>query len=176
MEWINLNLFKLLNNCTYDKVLEVKLQIDMKNFLKIITFSLPLIALDQLTKYYAVQGDLNQEFIPGFFRFTLKYNEGIALSIPLEGNLQLIVIFGILLVGAYYVKKYFDLSKPIIQFTVASILGGAIGNLIDRFTRGAVVDFIAVWDFPVFNLADVFIFYSVCILIYMELRGKGEEN
>ena len=144
----------------------------MKNLIKIIFYSLPLIALDQVTKYYVVEGKLTGEFIPNFFSFTLKYNEGIALSIPLEGNLQLVVIFLVLLIGAYYVRKYFDLSKTTIQLTVASILGGAIGNLIDRFTRGAVVDFIAIWDFPVFNLADVFIFYSVCILIYLELKGK----
>lgn len=144
----------------------------MKNFLKIILLSFPLICLDQLTKYYAVEGKLAGEIIPHFLHFSLKYNKGIALSIPLEGNLQLIVIFLILILGTYYVKKYFDLSKTIIQITLASILGGAIGNLIDRFTQEAVVDFIAIWNFPVFNLADVFIFYSVCILIYLELKGK----
>ena len=146
----------------------------MKNLSKIIGFSLPLIALDQLTKYYVVQGKLVAEFIPNFFSFTLKYNEGIALSLPLKGNLQITVISLILLVGGYYVRKYFDLSKLSIQLTVASIFGGAVGNLIDRFYRGAVVDFIAVWNFPIFNLADIFIFYSVCILIYLELRRKED--
>lgn len=145
---------------------------NMKNLFKIIFYSVPLIALDQVTKYYVVQGKLTAEFIPNYFSFSLRYNEGIALSLPLKGTPQIALILLIILIGAYYVRKYFDLSKTTNQFIVASIFAGAAGNLIDRFTRGAVIDFIAVWNFPVFNLADVFIFYSVCVLIFLELRGK----
>ncbi len=144
----------------------------MKNTIKIILYSIPLIVLDQITKFYAVTGKLAGEIIPNVLNFSLKFNTGIALSLPLEGATQITIIFIILILGGYYVKKHFDLSKMTNQLVVASILGGAVGNLIDRFSRGAVVDFIAFWNFPVFNLADVFIFYSVCILIYLELRGK----
>lgn len=144
----------------------------MKNTIKIIGYSLPLIALDQITKFYAVTGKLSGEIIPHFLNFSLKFNKGIALSLPLTGPAQIIIIFLILIIGGFYVKKYFNLTKTTNQLIIASILGGAIGNLIDRFYQGAVVDFIAIWNFPVFNLADVFIFYSVCVLIYLELRGK----
>lgn len=144
----------------------------MKKFLTIIAFALPLIFLDQVVKFYALTGKLEGEIIPHFFSFTLKMNEGIALSLPIEGWFQIALIFLILIFGGFYVRKYLNLKNTVNQWIVASILGGAVGNLIDRFWRGAVVDFIAIWHFPVFNLADVFIFYGVCLLFYFELTEK----
>jgi len=145
----------------------------MKNLFKIIGYSLPLILLDQVTKFYVVNGKLIGEIIPDYLSFTLRFNKGIALSLPLRGKTQIFLIFLVLILGIWYIRKHFNLNKTTNQFILASILGGAIGNLIDRFNHGAVVDFISIWKFPIFNLADVFIFYSMYILIYLELKGKS---
>ena len=107
----------------------------------------------------------------------LFYNEGVAFSMlkSLGDNLkwvQLVLILGIILYVFYdgYLKKY--------AFAIGLIIGGALGNLYDRFIHKGVVDYVA-WhcgfDFAVFNYADVMIDLGVAIILlltYLEYRKE----
>src|SRR5690606_7825786 len=95
--------------------------------------------------------------IEDIFRLVYVENRGIAFSLPLTG-LPLQIVTVLLLIGIFYaIKKYKVYEDRFLFFTVIMILGGAIGNAIDRILRGYVVDFISIGSFPVFNVADSFV-------------------
>jgi signal peptidase II len=108
----------------------------------------------------------------------LHYNRGVAFSMLafLEGNLkwvQLVLIFGIIFYIFYegYIKQY--------AFPLGLIIGGALGNLYDRFIHEGVVDYVA-WhcgfDFAVFNYADVMIDLGVAIILLLSFLEYREEK
>ena len=108
----------------------------------------------------------------------LYYNRGVAFSMLLElgDNLkwvQLLLISGIIFYILYegYVKKY--------AFPLGLIIGGALGNLYDRFIHEGVVDYVA-WhcgfDFAVFNYADVMIDVGVAIILLLSFLEYREEK
>lgn len=130
------------------------------------------ILIDQITKHYAAQLTSKVILIPNFFAFELHHNTGIALSIPLYGTLQIVLILIILVFGLYFLQKDFDLQKKTTQILVALILGGALGNLLDRLLYGYVIDFISIWHFPIFNFADIFIFLGICGFLWHELKQQ----
>ena len=112
------------------------------------------------------------ELLGEWVRFTLAYNENLALSIPFPLIAQIILSVILLGVLIFYFwkshppKTYWDIGA------VAMIFGGALGNLIDRMLFARVVDFIAVWQFPIFNLADTFLFLGVVFLVGKEMLKK----
>ncbi|KAB8331819.1 lipoprotein signal peptidase [Scytonema tolypothrichoides VB-61278] len=126
--------------------------------------------LDQLTKYWVVQtfnSGQTQALLPGIFHFTYVTNTGAAFSL-LTGKvewlrwLSLGVSLALIALAWFTVLHFWD------QLGYGFILGGAIGNGIDRFVHGYVVDFLdfRLINFPVFNLADVFINIGIiCLLI-----------
>ncbi|MGB3616341.1 MAG: signal peptidase II [Elainellaceae cyanobacterium] len=139
------------------------------------------IALDQLTKYWVVQGMRLQETIPiwdGVFHFTYVLNTGAAFSLFRDSGgwlrwLSLIVSLGLIALAL--------LGPPMIrweQFGFGFILGGALGNGIDRFDSGAVVDFLdfRLIRFPIFNLADVFINVGIACLLIAAFWQSGQSN
>ncbi len=130
------------------------------------------IVLDHLTKFWVVQNFQLEESLalwPGVFHFTYVTNTGAAFSLFSNGGvywlrwLSLIVSLG-LMAWAWFGPK-FNLWE---QIGYVLILGGALGNGVDRFVSGYVVDFLhfRLIDFPVFNVADVSInFGIICLLI-----------
>jgi signal peptidase II len=127
--------------------------------------------LDQLSKYWVVQNfNLTETLplLPGVFHLTYVTNTGAAFSL-LTGKaewlrwLSLAVSLGLMAL-AWFGPVLITLE----QLGYGLILGGALGNGIDRFVAGSVVDFLdfRLIQFPVFNLADVFINIGiVCLLI-----------
>jgi signal peptidase II len=129
------------------------------------------LVLDQLTKYWTVQAlplGATVPLWPGVFHLTHVTNTGAAFSLFSEGGewlrwLSLLVSLGLMLLA---------ILGPAMQawegMGYGFILGGALGNGIDRFATGEVVDFLDFrWiHFPVFNLADVFINIGIiCLLV-----------
>jgi signal peptidase II len=105
-----------------------------------------------------------------WLRLVLHKNEGIAFSLPLTGTPQLVVSVLLLGVLFWYWKK-----QVVTKFEHAGMMlitAGAFGNLTERVLYGEVTDYFAVWRFPVFNLADSFIFCGVVVLIASELLTK----
>jgi signal peptidase II len=150
------------------------------------------IVLDQLTKKIAEAELLLHKPVAVFpsFNFTLMYNKGAAFSFLSEaGGWQR--IFFVILSTAISIFLFFWLKQitgdekqknnQLIQIAIALILGGAIGNLIDRVLTGEVVDFIQVYYstyyFPAFNIADSAITLGAGLLILdMFLEAKRNKS
>ncbi len=127
-----------------------------------------VIALDQISKQIAVNSIGRGESVDVFFglELTNTRNRGVAFGL-LEGN---DVVLGVLIAVALGVLAvYFTLhaSRPLLWLPVGLLLGGALGNLIDRAREGAVIDFIDPVAWPAFNVADAAIVIGVLALLYV---------
>jgi signal peptidase II len=122
--------------------------------------------------------------IPGFFSITHVRNPGAAFGLFVDAPvaLRLTLFIGITLVAIAMILTFYRRLAPGDRFSALSlglILGGAVGNLIDRITRGEVVDFLhfRLWggyQWPDFNLADSFIVVGVALLVIELLAVEGE--
>lgn len=122
-----------------------------------------LVLLDQITKIMILNNvayGANIEVIPDFFSITHRVNSGAAWSV-FEGQMTMFYIITVfaLIVFGYYFKDVDFKSKKIYSLGVSILIGGTIGNFIDRIRLQGVVDFldfiIFKYDFPVFNVADI---------------------
>ncbi|MGM5482193.1 MAG: signal peptidase II [Nanobdellota archaeon] len=131
-------------------------------FAIIVIFS--VLIFDQLTKFFlqrALFMGREIKLLGDFFKLRLTFNTGAAFSILLDSNMLLIFLSGIILtLLLFYLYKEKDK-----RFPIGLVIGGALGNLIDRFVYGAVVDFVDIWIWPVFNFADVAISIGVIFLV-----------
>ena len=153
-----------------------------------------VIGLDQYSKFLVVQLLSEEEVvsvIPKFFNVTLVYNPGVAFGMMAElpDHIRQFALAGTTLLAfaaiVYFLLKdyYHDL---VAQSALAMIIGGAVGNIIDRVRLGRVIDFLDVYyqtyHWPAFNIADSAICVGVAILLIRkpastalkELRGKIE--
>jgi len=144
---------------------------------------LSIIVLDQWSKNLAIAllGEYERSNYLSFLDFTLIYNKGIAFSLfDFQSGMQtlpLIIITFIAIAFFIFLLVRNEWSK-IEEIGILLIIGGAIGNFIDRVTQGSVTDFILVYYndfyFPAFNLADSFITFGIIILLITELLKKKE--
>lgn len=142
------------------------------------------VVLDQLTKYLIVSGGMPQgEIIPGLINFTYVENTGSAFGAFSSGTTILTIVSALLaVVLAIVLIKNRKKSGRLFGIGLAMIIGGAIGNFIDRAFQGFVTDFIefGFFRFPVFNIADCFVVVGVVLLmiyiIFMhDKRGSGSK-
>lgn len=144
-----------------------------------------LVAVDQIVKYLIQANvDLNQTIpvIDGVFHITYIQNFGAAFSILQNQRLLLLIVSGaaILALFTYLVWKK-KAMHWMASLSFSLIIAGGIGNLIDRFTKGYVVDFFDFRIWPIFNVADVAVCCGCCLLIFyvlfwerrVEQRQKG---
>lgn len=155
----------------------------MKYTLFGIGLALLLVAVDQLTKYLAIFFLKDQsplELIPGAFELRYLENRGVAFGL-FQGQRAGILLTGLLILAvlcyAYYrlpaKKNYLPLHMICVAMTA-----GAIGNMIDRFCRGYVVDFFyfSLIDFAIFNVADIYITVSAVLLVILMMFYYKEED
>jgi signal peptidase II len=132
-----------------------------------------VIALDQGTKALVrssvAVGDSDGVF-PGVEIVHVR-NEGVAFSRFSGGGTVVAVIVGAALLAllAYFVTH---LDKPLVWLPTGMLLGGALGNVIDRIRDGAVTDFIKLPAWPAFNVADIAITCGVLVLLYVTERPR----
>lgn len=161
-----------------------------KRLKKILIINILLIFFDFLTKqlikhYFYKIPFFKIKIIDNFFNIVLVENKGIAFGFlrELKGNLKNIfliylplVIVIIILIYLTYVKKISKLSF----WGLNLIISGAIGNLIDRYFYGYVIDFIDLYyknfHWPAFNLADTYITIGAFLLIFDALFSKRRNN
>ena len=146
---------------------------------KITIFSLLIIILDQIIKFVVIQ---NMELyssiiiIKNFFNITYVQNIGAAFSI-LSGNVVFLSLISLIVLVAIYIylskKKSFNKIQTI---TYSMLIGGIVGNMIDRIFRGFVIDYldfsILKYNFPVFNFADICIVVSAIILLIFSSKEE----
>lgn len=154
-----------------------------KNYLIALGLFILIIIIDQLTKLLVVRNmELNDSIplIGDVFELHYIRNTGMAWGMMSGKTWLLALISGIMLVALLYVyhniaeDRYY---RPI-RILLICIVGGAYGNLLDRIRLGYVVDFLyfKLIDFPVFNVADIFVTLSVILLvILMIFKYKGND-
>ena len=131
-----------------------------------------IILIDQIVKLFVV--NINFDIIPGFLSFIYRENTGVAFGIGTAMPILVFLLHIVLVLGiTIFIIKYNKRIKNKIPFTF--ILAGGLGNLIDRIFRGYVIDFINVksFNFPVFNIADIFVVLGCIILIIDVIRYKN---
>lgn len=150
--------------------------------MKLISFSFILIALDQITKHLA-QKFLSADLGTGIFfmdKIGFEYikNFGVAFGIPIP--FFVIVLLNVLLLFSIYFfyKNEFNMKEFWNKIALILIISGGIGNLIDRLIYGYVIDFIALWSYPRFNLADVYITVGVLLTLlnYAKINRLKTKN
>jgi signal peptidase II len=127
-----------------------------------------ILVLDQVTKYLASINLLEGQTIPvinGIFHITLVHNTGAAFGL-FQAHSGTFVVLSIIVSALILYLNYRWMNKgTLVTCVLALIVGGAIGNLIDRLRFGYVVDFLDFRIWPVFNVADSAISIGTIILI-----------
>ena len=136
-------------------------------YLALTVFAALIVAIDQWTKYLAAVHLTGRtlELIPGWLQLHYLTNDGMALSMLRGGRwlfVAVAVVFLALVIWAIAKKHIYKKAE---LWCIAAIVGGAIGNLIDRIATGLVIDMICVPWFSTFNVADIFITVPAVILV-----------
>jgi signal peptidase II len=143
--------------------------------LQLIFLSTGFTAIDQMGKCLAKSGLMQNHpvsIFPGIFQLSLTYNTGAAFSL-MKQQPQLLLLLSASLFTVLLLYAFIQPAAGMWQrLGMSMILGGALGNLIDRIQYGAVVDFLdfVVIHYPIFNLADCFIFCGALMLCWIQLR------
>ncbi len=126
-----------------------------------------VVALDQLSKHTigtSIKPGQVTTLIPGVLHLVYERNTGVAFSVLSGGGALVYVATGVALAALIA----FLLARPerrLLWLPTGMLIGGAIGNLIDRVAHGSVIDFIELPHWPVFNVADISITFGVIILL-----------
>ena len=136
-----------------------------------IIISIILLCIDLLTKTDSIT------IIKNFFYLTYINNDGAAFSILVGKRIFLILIAVLVIVMLIrYIKKN-NIQNKLELVSISLIIGGSLGNLMDRVVRGYVIDFLDFkifnYNFPIFNLADTFIVIGVFLLLLKEIRKEN---
>ncbi|GIO06481.1 lipoprotein signal peptidase [Brevibacillus reuszeri] len=141
-----------------------------------------IIALDQWTKHLVLNYMERGESIPliaDVFHLTSHRNMGAAFGILQNQRWLFIVITIAVVVGIVFSLIRIGKKQPRTSLALSLVLGGAIGNFIDRATTGQVVDFLdfTLINFPIFNVADMAITIGVGLLLLdVLLDGKKKDQ
>lgn len=149
-----------------------------------IGLALLVVLIDQFSKAAAVtylDEYVRNIVIKDFFSLTLVFNDGAAWSLFSGRTLFLIIITAVVSLLTIYQILYKSRTK-FATISGSIFVGGIIGNLIDRIEMGRVIDFLDFnifgYNFPIFNLADTFIFIGVITLsiaLYLEERNEKDD-
>ena len=144
-----------------------------------------LVLTDQLTKLAAgiyLRGRAGVDVIPGVFRFEYLENRGAAFGI-LKNQQWFFILFAaliILVIGFIYAKltRIGDKRFIFLRLICICLAAGALGNLLDRLFHTYVIDFLyfSLIDFPVFNLADVYVCVSCAVLFCLLIFYYSEDD
>ena len=131
-------------------------------FLIIILTAVSITLLDQLTKFFVLNNIIIQ--------ITYTTNTGAGFGI-LKNSTQLLIWFSIIILGLIFCL-YDELKNKTTRISAALIIGGTVGNLIDRIRFGYVIDFIDLKIWPSFNIADTAITIGAVVLIIHLLKKE----
>lgn len=142
-----------------------------------------LTGFDQLTKFLAVENLKDKAdipLIPNVLYFQYLENRGAAFGIFQDQKIFLILLTSLILIGVCYVLWKIPADKKYIYLKLLCFLitAGGIGNLIDRIRLDYVIDFIyfAPIDFPIFNVADIYVCVGMILLFIVVLFYYKDED
>lgn len=155
----------------------------MKKHIRIFGLIILLILIDQFTKIWALadlRGSFGISLIPGVFELQYLENRGAAFGILQDHQelFLLITIVAAVFLTYLYIKIPEEKKYAPLRVCYVLLMAGAIGNMIDRAIRGYVVDFFyfKLIDFPIFNVADIYVTVTmICLLILILFYYKEED-
>lgn len=150
----------------------------MKKFWLTAIFCFCLFIIDRSTKFLILK--LPQKFAEGVFlndNIGLKsyLNPGIAFGLPLPNALSVVLSVIILIWLIYFLSRAVKQRQSRLYWPLALIVIGAVSNLIDRLRFGGVMDFISIYFWPAFNLADCYIVGGILLLLFNYKRYLSAE-
>ncbi len=136
-----------------------------------------VVALDQITKKLARDGIRPGEQDPIFpaLKLVNVRNEGVAFGIDAGGKTLVIALIALALLGLvlYFARHS---ARRLMWLPTGLLIGGALGNIVDRVRDGAVTDFLKIPAWPAFNLADVAIVIGVLVLVLVLERSDDDAS
>jgi signal peptidase II len=140
-------------------------------------------AVDQASKWWILSviklHDVGQIVLAPFFSLTMAWNEGISYSLFATQSQWALVLLSLVLCGLLIVWLA-KAARPLQAACFGLIIGGALGNALDRLMHGAVVDFLHFhwgnWSWYIFNVADVAIVAGVALLLYDSLTDRDAKE
>ena len=155
----------------------------MKKHIQIFSLIIILILADQLTKLWALaelRGSEGISVITGIFELQYLENRGAAFGILQNHQVLFLLITVLAAVLLTYIYARIPDDKKYIPLRICYVLlmAGAFGNMIDRAFRGYVVDFfyVKLIDFPIFNVADIYVTVTMVLLMGLILFYYKEED
>jgi signal peptidase II len=138
-------------------------------------FALLVAAVDQgikgvVTATFAPNA--SRVILPGIFSLTYRRNTGAAFSLLHDSPIAALLTLNLLVVGVFLLLIRPYLSSPLGRLAAVLVLGGALGNLIDRLRLHYVIDYLDFHVWPVFNLADACVVIGIGALILSMLRAE----
>ena len=147
------------------------------------------LAIDQVSKFFIISYHnsflFGQDIIPNFLRFTYITNKGIAFGLNPFGQYSFILLAVSIIAVLFVIKILIDSSheSQLIKLSLSLIIGGALGNLTDRFFTtfnlmgyNGVIDFIDIgikeYRFYIFNFADFFISLGIILYLISFIKSK----
>ena len=142
------------------------------------------VALDQWTKWWVRENiEYGGQWLPEglmwlspYARIVHWYNSGAAFGMFQNGNLVFTILAFIVIAAILYYYPSVEANDWTLKLAMGLQLGGAVGNLIDRLIMQKVTDFISIWNFPVFNIADASISIGVVVLLLGVWLKEREEK
>lgn len=149
----------------------------------VLLFSIVLVGLDQLLKWIAQTNliDLPGRTFPliqNVFHLTYVENRGAAFGMLDGKGIFLVVLTSVVIIGAIVFMLMDRIKSPFLMWSLGLIIGGGIGNLIDRLFRGYVIDYLDVRliHFAVFNFADCCVVVGTILLMGYILFHEFSSN
>ena len=155
--------------------------------LRYLLVSLAVVVLDQWTKWLVevhLDSHMAQPIVPGFLNLTHVRNTGVAFGLfAAHGMSTSWLLTGLGLLALSAVSVYFGFASPRDRWLLVAlglVVGGAVGNLIDRIASGAVTDFIDVYvgihHWPSFNVADAAISVGIVLMAIDSLGARRSSD
>ncbi len=143
---------------------------------KISIITLIIVITDQLIKLLIQNNLINFSIFNNFLSIVKTYNYGAAFGIFTSQKILLIVVSLTILI--VLIKEFLKESNKINKLSLSFMIAGLLGNLIDRVIRGYVVDYIKInlFDFPIFNLADIFIVIGTFMYVFIMFKKEQKDE
>ena len=152
--------------------------LNLKTFIRPYFYASILAVVDLYMKYLIRTNNIQENIIiDNFLTIDLTYNTGIAFG--LFSEYTLVTYFFSVIVFSWLIFQFKNVKQDTLEFySLVLILGGAIGNLGERGwnllfnNNGKVTDFVELLFIPSFNLADTYITFGICFLLFSEIKNK----
>ena len=141
--------------------------------------ALSVLLIDQLIKLLIERSILvgqSVHLIPRLLSLTHVRNTGAAFSLFTGFSPYLAIVSFFIVLGVIYLHHSSSEKGSLIDFGLALVLGGSLGNLIDRLFRSQVVDYLDIHIWPVFNFADMMINLGVLLIILKLIRKEKDAS